>query len=188
MMKFGIDIDDTIADGVGYFVPALNKHLGQNLKVKDVKGRLNTSYNVEQSIIDDFFLRLGDKVFSELKPVPGALETINHLYDEGFEVYFITARPKEANEVTKQWLKKYGFKYNGLFHSETKIEIAQELGIKLFVDDSPTIVESMHKHGIKSIFMDIPKNNHIATSKGIIRAKNWKEVTEHIHQDLLLYK
>ena len=52
--------------------------------------------------------------YSKTTPLPGAVEAINKLYNEGYEIYFHTARHFMWFKLTEDQLKKYGFKYTGL--------------------------------------------------------------------------
>lgn len=186
MAILGFDIDDTVADGNRYFVQALNKYLNRDLKYEDVRGRLNESYGVDQSVLDAFFKDLGDKFLTELKPLEGAVESVNNLYDAGHQIIFITARHQNNNEATKRWLSDNGFRYHKLIHSETKIQEALDEKIDLFVDDHPKIIENMAKTRIPAIFVDLPKNVDIAMPRSIYvwRAKNFNEINKCIDKIL----
>lgn len=56
----------------------------------------------------------------------GALEIINKWYDEGHVITFFTARESKDRQVTEDWLKKHGFKYNGLVMDKPRITEGQE--------------------------------------------------------------
>lgn len=45
-------------------------------------------------------------------PIPGALEFVNKLYDEGNTIIFFTARGWEQYKLTEFWLQNLGFKYH----------------------------------------------------------------------------
>lgn len=45
---------------------------------------------------------------------PDALVTLNKWYDEGHIITFFTSRTEDHRAVTEAWLKKHGFKYQGL--------------------------------------------------------------------------
>lgn len=180
MAVLGFDIDDTVADGNTYFVERLNEFFGKNIVADDVSGRLNEAYGVDQSTLDQYFYNLGEKIFTELAPIEGAAESINKFYEEGHKIVFITARPVTANESTKQWLHKHGFKYHDLIHSETKVEHCLDLGIKLFVDDYYKVIKAMDENGIQAVFVDAPKNRNILTNETIHRASNWKDIYDFI--------
>jgi hypothetical protein len=51
---------------------------------------------------------------SMAKPLPGAIEGVNKLYDEGNTIVFFSARTWMEFEMTTDWLKKHGFKYHQL--------------------------------------------------------------------------
>lgn len=48
------------------------------------------------------------------KPLVGAIESVNKLYDEGNTIVFFSARTWMEFEMTTDWLKKHGFKYHQL--------------------------------------------------------------------------
>ena len=48
------------------------------------------------------------------KPLPGAIESVNKLYEEGNTIVFFSARTWMEFEMTTDWLKKHGFKYHQL--------------------------------------------------------------------------
>jgi uncharacterized HAD superfamily protein len=86
------------------------------------------------------------------------------------EVFVITARPKELMEVTEKWLKTKGqIKCKSLYHvdlfdtAQKKLEIAKELGLDVFVDDTLKNVETMRAGGIKAI-----------------KFENWQQVLEEL--------
>lgn len=180
MVVLGFDIDDTVADGNTYFVKGLNEYLGKDIKVEDVRGRLCDMYEVDQSILDQYFYNLGEKLFTDLKPIEGSIESINKLYEAGHKIVFITARPLTANESTKQWLQKYGFKYHDLIHSETKVEHCLNLDVKLFVDDYYKVIKAIDESNIQTVFVDAPKNRDIQANETVHKASNWKDIYEFI--------
>ena len=45
---------------------------------------------------------------------PEALEKLNKWYGEGHIITFFTSRTEEHRVVTEEWLKKHGFKYQGM--------------------------------------------------------------------------
>lgn len=186
MAILGFDIDDTVADGNRYFVKALNEYFNKDLKYEDVRGRLNVCYGVDQSVLDEFFKNLGDKFLTELKPIDGAVDSINKLYDAGHQIIFITARHENNNEATKRWLAEHNFKYHKLIHSETKVQECLDEKIDLFVDDHPTVIQNISKVNIPSIFVDLPKNVDIAMPRSIYiwRAKDFNEINKCIEKIL----
>lgn len=48
------------------------------------------------------------------KPLIGAVESVNALYDQGHIIFLFTARTWMEFEMTTDWLKRNGFKYHQL--------------------------------------------------------------------------
>jgi uncharacterized HAD superfamily protein len=177
----GFDIDDTVADGISVFLPIQNKIFGVNLKEEQINGDIHDLYGLTKQELLQYFIDSAPVLLPQLKPLKYAVEMVNKLYKQGHTIYFITARPEfNSKNLTIEWLNKYGFKYHGLYFDGHKIKHCLDLGIQIFVDDMNYIVENTHKNGIKSIFVDAPKNRSVKTSKGIYRAKNCKEIYETI--------
>lgn len=73
-------------------------------------------------------------LFSQAKLYPKALEIINKWYEEGDVITFFTARESKDREVTENWLKEKGFKYNGLIMDKPRIKDGQEY---FWIDNRP---------------------------------------------------
>jgi trehalose-6-phosphatase len=53
-------------------------------------------------------------------PFPDALETLNKWHADGHIITFFTSRTEEHRAVTESWLKKHGFKYQGLLMNKPR--------------------------------------------------------------------
>lgn len=53
-------------------------------------------------------------LYESAKVIPGSVEKINELYEMGNVITFFTAREEKDREVTENWLRTNGFKFNGL--------------------------------------------------------------------------
>jgi uncharacterized HAD superfamily protein len=70
-----------------------------------------------QLIIDlDGTICTEEKTFSRslAKPLPGAIEGVNQLYDEGHIVIIYSARSWSEYEMTAHWLRTNGVRYHQL--------------------------------------------------------------------------
>lgn len=139
--KIGLDIDEVLADFVG----------GVMEKFPDMKER--SVYWNDFWISDNFKEIAGDKSFwKNLKPKTTDLPFEPHCY--------ITSRPVPS-ELTEAWLRGNGFPSAPVFtvgHGKSKVEIAKESGIDIFVDDSFTNFVDLNKAGICTYLMDAPHN------------------------------
>jgi uncharacterized HAD superfamily protein len=73
------------------------------------------------------------------KPIPGALEYIQRLYDAGHVIVFWTARGWEQYRVTSDWLNRHGFSYHALSMGKPIVDI--------FIDDRAIHFESWEQAG-----------------------------------------
>lgn len=53
-------------------------------------------------------------------PYEGSVDMINGWYDEGNIITFFTSRTNEHEIVTKQWLKKHGYKFHNLLMNKPR--------------------------------------------------------------------
>ena len=72
--------------------------------------------------------------FSGARRFDDALEIINKWYENGDVITFFTARQSKDREVTENWLKEKGFKYNGLIMDKPRIKDGQEY---FWIDNRP---------------------------------------------------
>lgn len=71
--------------------------------------------------------------FYYARPMVGAKEVINELYEKGNIIVVWTARPE--GRVTKEWFKRYGIKIHGLFFNKPRITKTHREYV--FVDNNP---------------------------------------------------
>ncbi len=57
---------------------------------------------------------------SIVEPFEGSVEMINSWYEEGHVITFFTSRTDEHELVTKQWLKKWNFKYHNIIFNKPR--------------------------------------------------------------------
>ena len=81
--------------------------------------------------IDNTILKTDGMDYAGAKPMPERIKKINHLYDEGNEIVYWTARGTNTGidhtELTKNQLEKFGAKYHKL--------ILKKPYYDLFIDD-----------------------------------------------------
>jgi hypothetical protein len=139
--KIGLDIDEVLADFVGGMMqrfPQMDKR---------------SVYWNDPHIIDNFSVIKDDHDFwLSLAPKIESLP---------FEpCCYITSRPIPT-EITAQWLKLHGFPTAKIYtvgHNESKVAIAKESGLELFVDDRYENFVELNKSGVCCFLMDAPHN------------------------------
>jgi len=73
----------------------------------------NYLIDIDGTICDDIPNEEPDRM-ANAKVYHDALEILNKWFKQGHLITFFTSRTEEHRGVTERWLKKNGFKYNGL--------------------------------------------------------------------------
>jgi len=82
--------------------------LGKKLTIAiDVDGTVADCSKVSFSKVDKNPYEL-----MKAKPIKGALQAVKKLYKQGNTIVFYSSRNYGSKEMTKRWLKKYGFPFH----------------------------------------------------------------------------
>ncbi|MEI4828587.1 hypothetical protein WAX78_03845 [Bacillus sp. FJAT-53711] len=188
-MKFGFDIDDTLINLREHAFHLYNKKLNKNVEL-DVFHSLKTleiheAFGLTSKEGGSMWNGLLEEIYyTSCLPFPYVVETLQELERQGHEVYYVTARPKEHGERTKQWLIENGFPvhenrfYYGM-KDEEKIHIIQELRLDYFFDDKPAVLETLIDKPIKAYAKSNSYNQHL----NIPRITCWSELWDIIKKD-----
>lgn len=180
-MKIGIDIDDTVMNTFDVIEEAaryFDKYFLENKGYQDI-----TKYDFherfywtseEKKAFFNYFRK--NKLYLKAKPKGDALYYLEKLYNEGYEIYFLTRRKKDEKldilSITKNDLISKGFKFTDCYIGLSKKgEACKSLGIDVFIDDAVIQIEDVNNYGIKTILVD---NWYNKEYKGL-RAKNFQE-------------
>ena len=145
MPKIGLDIDEVLCDWLGAWVKRFNLSVPH-------------SWWFDRKIIDRFQEMREknelDSFYMNLKPlIKGA--------DLPFEPHcYITSRPV-SKEISEQWLDKHEFPARPVYSvgaDQTKVQVAEESGIEIFVDDSYRNFVELNNAGICCYLFDAPHN------------------------------
>ena len=181
-MKIGIDIDDTvmntfdvIEEAARYFDRYFLENKGyQDITKYDFHERFYWT-SEEKKAFFNYFRK--NKLYLKAKPKGDALYYLEKLYNEGYEIYFLTRRKKDEKldilSITKNDLISKGFKFTDCYIGLSKKgEACKSLGIDVFIDDAVIQIEDVNNYGIKTILID---NWYNKEYKGL-RAKNFQEI------------
>jgi uncharacterized HAD superfamily protein len=61
------------------------------------------------------------ELFATAKPIPGSLEKVKELYNNGDRVTFFTARTSAHAEATEKWLNDHGFPFESVCYNKPRI-------------------------------------------------------------------
>lgn len=188
-MKIGLDLDDVLASFQVKWLSFHNKVYKTKIKYKDV-----TCFNLaivfdldEQTVwkrIHEFY---ESDEFKSIKPVPGAVSSVKALAKK-HELFVVTARKTSLRKITEEWLfMHFGKIFNGIvltnLASENASDIAvpkevacANLGIEIFVDDSPGYAQKINAKGVKTLLFNKPWNSLETMPSSITRVKSWREI------------
>ncbi|MGM0410958.1 MAG: LNS2 domain-containing protein [Bacillota bacterium] len=183
---FGIDIDGVITDegsaNDNIWHNALCDHFSQNLnRIKNVYD-FAEAYNLSERELNEFINENIEYIYKNVKVYPKASKVINQLYNNGFKIHLITARHKEYNNITKNWLKKHSIPYHSLSHEDDKAPLALKKNIELFIEDNYNNAIDIANNGIKVLLMNKYHNLNRELINNITRVNNWDEIVENINK------
>ncbi|WP_257985493.1 HAD family acid phosphatase [Bacillus sp. V5-8f] len=183
-MKFGFDIDDTLINLRQHAFHIYNNKLNQNVAL-DVfhalkRVEIHEAFGLSDEQGKEMWNSSLEEIYYTTCPLyPGAVEFLHELDEQGHEIYYITARPKEHGERTKKWLIENGFPVQeGRFFfgmkDEEKVKIIQNLDLDFYFDDKPAVLETLSNERAQLFVKDQSYNQNL----GLPRFTNWSEITE----------
>lgn len=159
-VKIGLDIDEVLCDWVGDWC---------NLRGVERP----SSWYFDRELVEKFEEMKAENKLDEFYL---SLQPLVKPEDIPFEPHcYITSRPVDT-KVTEQWLAKHGFPARPVFTADrkSKVEIAKEQKLDVFVDDNWNTFAEMNKAGITCYLMDAKHNRRYEA--GYKRIKNLKEL------------
>jgi len=151
----GIDIDGTIND----FFNGYNLLYKKYFPDKDINNINNDWYWYKKFDYDGedarkWFTKHKAESFDISQPYPGAVETINNIYQfaksYGFTLNVVTNQPTNDSKIAaEKWLQKYGFQYDNLIFSETSKDKWKYADIMVDDADKVIAIKPLSKVAIK---------------------------------------
>eukprot|EP00178_Gracilaria_changii_P022967 TRINITY_DN687_c0_g1_i1.p1 TRINITY_DN687_c0_g1~~TRINITY_DN687_c0_g1_i1.p1 ORF type:complete len:202 (+),score=27.74 TRINITY_DN687_c0_g1_i1:283-888(+) len=192
-----VDLDEVLGDFVSPLCSFHNERYGTSLKRADffsyrfcdVWGG-NDRQATEK--VHDFFKT---SYFKNLPVIPGAREALLRLQELGFDLVVVTSRQFKIAEATQEWLSEnfpsdtfkevaFGNHWGLEGKKVTKLQLCQQLGASVLIDDSLSYTTEVSRSGIKCILFDLdgnyPWNKSGELPVGVTRAHSWKEVVDNV--------
>lgn len=187
----GFDIDGVITDeshpNDNIWHDALCKYLGRDLERVHQSYPFTKAYGLSIDVVESFMEEKMEELIREVKPMEGALYTLDFLDKKNFHIHLITARNAKYDRVTYEWLNEYSIPYTSLIHDDNKAPLAVEKGIELFIEDSSSNTVELIAEGIPVILLNKYHNQDIADSNLIFRVDNWSEINRQIINHFSIY-
>lgn len=193
-MRIGIDIDDTALVTVNsmikyadiYDINELGK-TGTNGNLGLIKNRyyLKVLYGWDDKTKFAFFDKYYKNILEECIPKGDSEKVIKQLHDEGYEIYFISARLTniencDAEAITIASFQKYGIPYDKLvINAKDKLKFIKDNKIDIYIEDSYETVIELLENNIPALLMNTEMNAAIKDDR-VTRVNNWHEVYDYI--------
>lgn len=189
-MKIGIDIDGVILDSEREFriqselydVIKLNKNSIVDNKELKVQSRYNWSQEELYNFVNQEFV----KVSKECNFMPGAIEIINMLKQEGHELIIITARGqiiKEMQPVAEERFAEKNIYFDKYYWAiEDKLEICKKENVDVMIDDYYKTCKQTSDNKIRTLYFREYPNYELEENEYLKEVHNWGEVYRYIHE------
>lgn len=168
-----VDIDDTIEDLLFAWVKYLNEKYNLSVNVNDCKAWdlcLLFPMLTEKQIVDALW---DVELWKDIKPIDGAIEYLQKLQEDGFDVYLATATHVSYYNVKYEHVINKYFPFIPEDHIIT-IHNKQLLKGLVLIDDYIENLKDAEYYGI--LFTSYyNKDIDVTSEENIVRAYNWKD-------------
>jgi phosphoglycolate phosphatase-like HAD superfamily hydrolase len=171
-MRIGIDIDSTLHDYWPVLVDAARRRFGVELPYEKQVTWEIPELRPEQlrAVIQETH---DEEHILAAVPYPGAVDAVNAWHAAGHFIHITSHRRAAARDATERWLAAIGMRYDELYCSQDKVARAQEIGLELFIDDSPDILSKALAAGMTAATLVHPWNEDICEEEDIVCAPDW---------------
>ena len=183
MLNIGIDIDDTITDTFDYLMYYVADYFNFNINYL-IKNNISYS-NLPKECKEyekDFSIKTYERILNDVPVKSDAIEIIQKLKENGFNIYIITARDntifKHPYEATEEQLKLHGIYYDKLICTFDKKQACIDNEIDLLIDDSIRTLDAVSEIGVNTLLFESKINNSVKSKHD--RVSNWKSLFDYI--------
>lgn len=178
-----VDMDDTLENLCEVWVGYLNETYGTDVKLEDVTQWDMTKVFPTLNRNEIFDVLTEEALWERIEPLPGAVEYLKKLIDDGHKIVIVTsASPETVSLKLNKVLFKY-FPY--LTYKDVIITSQKQMVIgDVLVDDAPHNLENGNY--LKLLFD--ASHNQTYDSKDVVRVRNWEETYEAINYYAHIHK
>ncbi|MFS0786310.1 hypothetical protein ABC345_08030 [Shouchella sp. 1P09AA] len=181
--RLGFDIDGTITDPAT-FIPYINQDFNTNFTLDDISDYdLSNLLKMEEADFWKWMLKNEPTIYSNA-PLIKKVDHILNKWNVNHDLIFITARKKQYETITLDWLKKNDIPYQHveLIGHHNKIEAVKEQDIEIFFEDKhDNAVMIAEECRIPVILFDTPYNR-LPVPEQVIRVTNWTEAESWVEE------
>lgn len=176
--SIGIDLDGVTVNYMPVLIQELNRIYKTNIQYEDVKKfNFEPDFGIPEGAIGKIVCRHARRgVFKTLPAIDDAVNTINELNEEGFRIYIVSSREKEATMDSIDWLDRNGVSFDVAIFSKDKGHYCKRFGIDYLVDDHVKFCRQAQEAGTTPILFGQPWNEE----SDIMRFETWREIKQYL--------
>lgn len=203
-LKIGIDLDGVICDSAPLIIPKIYSRFRPGYQPAkkerfgfDLGGHIDELKASQEEILQYVAEKIwaDEQSYQKIRPVDGAVEGIQTLYNQGHRLYVLSNRPEtvdlgieiDVRDLTFSWLNRHqiGPLVISLilnpnhFDRDFKVRRAIELELDVFVEDEADEAAKFIEVGKKVVFFD-REGAHFTAHPDIVIARSWSEIAAAI--------
>ena len=188
-MRIGIDLDGVIFDSEKLYRVYSELfdtcELKRNSIIDEQELKFQKRYNWTEEEKDLFIKKYHKKIVEESNFMPGVIEVLKMLKDEGNKFILITARggiSKEMIPITEKRLKDVGLLISDKCYwgTKNKDDICVEEKIDIMIDDYIENCKMVANSNIKTIYLKDAPSYEAEKNENIITLYNWGEIYRYL--------
>ena len=181
-IKLGVDIDNICVNTTESLVEYINERVPVNLKMSDI-----TTYYIENALPDQYkwIVASGFRdrdMWKKVKLLQDCDVALNMLYDQGYEIYFVTSSlPENLRKKINHLSRNMQFFPNDyIFQNTINIQDKSLLNLDIHIDDCLAHALNPNRK-YASIVLDYPWNKTEGGIPCFARAYDWRGIYEAVH-------
>lgn len=183
-----IDIDGTITDPY-FWLDSANKYFNKNITSEEItQYEVHKVLKVSREDYTKFYNKNKFTLHNREDINKDAVDIIQELIKSN-NIYFVTAREKSLEILTREYLNRNKVPYDGIYVLGTyhKVDTAKNLNCDLFIEDSFENAVELSKNGFKVLLVDT-NYNRFPLKENIKRVFNWSQIYNIVTRVLLQEK
>lgn len=168
-----VDADGVLEDLSQKWVAYLNEKYGTSVRYEDLKEWDMTAAFPTLTRKQVYGIDFDEEFYSRLEPIPGAVDAVRRLLEDGHKIYVVTTTPYQA---VKPKMDRAIFRYYPFLNWKDIIITADKHLIRgdVLIDDG---VHNLLGGDYRKILVTAPYNESFdAEANGMIRVSNWEEI------------
>ena len=182
-MNIGFDIDETLTNSEKFIKDLCLEYIQKNnLRYKMINPNAQSAsdmFNWDFDTFCKFWEEYGFKYEENVPTRNNIIKTLNWLKKQGHKIFIVTSRFTPNTYLrSKKWLEKNNIPFDELaVNVQDKAKYCLEKDIKLFIDDSIKIYDSLKEKNIPVLLIDGYTNRDI---KNIQKIYNFEDIKKYL--------